>query len=348
MYPLILVFCFSAQESQKYIDNLGIHVLLYVLLAWGMSVTVGFAGLVNLSYVMAYAIGAYSYAILGMRYDLSIFFSLPISVIIAGIFGIVSGLPSLKFRGDYLALITLGIASIAKYVLIQWESLTHGTYGIHVVNRLTFFGIKFDNSRGGFASIFHLPSSPIYFKIFLYYILFALCFLSAWIIKRLRHMSIGNFWKYMRDNQSSFNSFKKNVIFYKLSAFAISAMFGGLCGALLVAWREFVSPYFFEISEGIIILSIVILGGMTSLSGIVGAVIVVIGGAEILCDLNLLDLVFNSHYVSSNVDHSISLIIGVFLVILLSPGVLTSLRQPSPFLNLYKTSGSRTQSKKYK
>ncbi|MBL0849361.1 MAG: branched-chain amino acid ABC transporter permease [Candidatus Liberibacter ctenarytainae] len=332
VYPLILLFIFGVKQSQRYIDVIGIQILLYVMLAWGLSILVGSAGLLSLNYVVAYAVGAYSYAFLGVYYSFSPWLLLPMSAIIAGISGVVLGLPSLKFRGDYLALTTLIMTEIFHMVLTRWTFATNGKYGTYISQKLVFLGVNLKS----FLRFFHLPSASVYYSIFMYYVLFGLCLLLAWIIVRLRYTSIGNAWKTIRDNQKAFSSFNTTIIFAKLSAFAISSMIAGICGALLVASRGSISPSLFTWRESIIVLSLVILGGMKSLPKIAGSVAIIIGGIEILCQSKIFISFMALSGCSWNIRHRILLDVAVFLVILLRSYSFNNLRHPSPFLDAKK------------
>ncbi|AKK20426.1 branched-chain amino acid ABC transporter permease [Candidatus Liberibacter africanus] len=333
VYPIALMFFFGANKAQRYIDNMGIQILIYVMLAWGLSIVVGSAGLFSLNCVVSYAVGAYSYVILGKYYDISPWLLVPLSSIISGAFGIVLGLPSLKFRGDYLAIATLVMSEVFQNILIHWKSITNGKMGLYVSDHLVFFGVNLRSC----TNFFRYPSSLFIYKTFMYYVLLILCFLLAWTILWLRRTFIGNAWRTIRDNQRAFLSFNTTIIFAKLSAFAVSSMFAGIAGSFFAASQKIISPDMFKFSENIIIISLVFLGGMTSLSKISKAAIIVVGGIEFFCG-------FDFYYLNSllkfdcsfNTRHTVLMIVSLFLVIVLRSHSLLRLRHPSPFVDLKK------------
>src|SRR3982075_3396283 len=163
--PVLLIFTFLVPVifyDQRYILDLGILVLTYVMLGWGLNVVVGLAGLLDLGYVAFYAVGAYSYALLATNFGLSFWICLPLAGILAALWGVMLGFPVLRLRGDYLAIVTLAFGEIIRLVIINWQSLTGGYAGISGVPRPTLFGIPFNASDEGFAATFGLEFSPIY------------------------------------------------------------------------------------------------------------------------------------------------------------------------------------------
>ncbi|MBY7649817.1 MAG: branched-chain amino acid ABC transporter permease [Candidatus Liberibacter europaeus] len=331
IYPIAILFFFGVSKSQRYIDGIGIQILIYIILAWGLSIVVGSAGLLSLNYIIAYAVGAYSYAILGSYYYFSPWLLLLISALISGMCGVILCIPSLRFRGDFLAIITLIMNEIFQMLIIRWKKWTNGNIGIDVSERLMFLGVDLE----GMIRYFRLPVSMVYYNILLYYLLLCLCLLSAWIIMRLRRSYTGNVWRAIQDNHRAFVNLNRTVVFAKLSAFVISSMFAGVCGALLAALNGYVSPYFFTSSDSIILVAIIILGGMTSLSKIAGVVVFIIGGIEILCISNMLNPLLRSNP-SFHEFRTALLIVLLFLVVLIRSYSLSRLRQPSPFLESKK------------
>ncbi|MDI6838370.1 MAG: branched-chain amino acid ABC transporter permease, partial [Rhizobiaceae bacterium] len=223
---------------------------------------VGLAGLLDLGYVAFYAVGAYSYALLSQQFGLSFWVLLPISGILAAFWGIMLGFPVLRLRGDYLAIVTLAFGEIIRLVLINWTDVTRGTFGVSGIPKATLFGIKFDASPDGFAKLFGLPMSSAYYKIFLFYLILALCLLTAYVTIRLRRMPIGRAWEALREDETACRSLGINTVTTKLTAFAIGAMFGGFAGSFFAARQGFVSPESFVFLESAVILAIVVLGGM--------------------------------------------------------------------------------------
>ena len=251
IYPFLVILILWAyngsimgglQGSLKYVDNFGIQILIYVMLAWGLNIVVGLAGLLDLGYVAFYAVGAYSYALLSTHFGLSFWLLLPMAGIFAALWGIMLGFPVLRLRGDYLAIVTLAFGEIIRLVLINWTVVTKGTFGISGIAKATLFGIPFTPGPTGFAALLGLPNSGVYYKIFLYYLILLLALLTAWVTIRLRRMPIGRAWEALREDEIACRSLGINTTTTKLTAFATGAMFGGFAGSFFAARQGFVSP----------------------------------------------------------------------------------------------------------
>ncbi len=263
---------------------------IYVILGWGLNIVVGLAGLLDLGYVAFYAVGAYGLALLARDFDLSFWMALPLAGIIAAGFGIVLGFPVLRLRGDYLAIVTLGFGEIVRIVLINWTSFTNGPDGIPNLPRPTFFGLPFSRSppagTESFHQFFELPYSSFQRIVFLYYVILVLALIANGFILRLRRLPIGRAWEALREDEIACRSLGINPTNVKLSAFALGAMFGGFAGALFAARQGFVSPESFSFIESAIIVSIVVLGGMGSQTGVVIAAALFIGVPEAFRELH--------------------------------------------------------------
>ncbi|MGE8104976.1 high-affinity branched-chain amino acid ABC transporter permease LivM [Allorhizobium sp. NPDC080224] len=343
LYPPVILALSGVQGSLKYVDNFGIQILIYVMLAWGLNIVVGLAGLLDLGYVAFYAVGAYSYALLAQNFGLSFWILLPMAGILAAFWGIILGFPVLRLRGDYLAIVTLAFGEIIRLVLINWQEVTRGTFGISSIPKATFFGIPFDASAGGFAKTFGLPMSSAYYKIYLFYIILALCCLTAYVTIRLRRMPIGRAWEAMREDEIACRSLGINTVTTKLTAFSIGAMFGGFAGSFFAARQGFVSPESFVFLESAVILAIVVLGGMGSLTGIAVAAIVMIGGTELLREMQFLKLVFGPDF-TPELYRMILFGLAMVIVMLFKPRGFVGSREPTAFLKERKAvSGSFTK-----
>ena len=263
--------------------DLGILVLTYIMLGWGLHIVVGLAGLLDLGYVAFYAVGAYSYALLAQYFGFSFWLCLPLAGILAGFWGILLGFPVLRLRGDYLAIVTLAFGEIIRVVLLNWVSLTGGPNGISGIPRPSFFGLPFDMSGGPgtFAGTFGIEPSPVHRVIFLYYLILALALLTNWVSIRIRRQPIGRAWEALREDEIACRALGMNITNTKLTAFALGAMFGGFAGAFFATRQGFVSPESFTFIESAIILAIVVLGGMGSQIGIAVAAMVMIGLPEL-------------------------------------------------------------------
>jgi branched-chain amino acid transport system permease protein len=343
LYPPVVVSIFGIQGSLLFIDNFGIQILIYVMLAWGLNIVVGLAGLLDLGYVAFYAVGAYSYALLSQTFGLSFWLLLPLSGILAACWGVVLGFPVLRLRGDYLAIVTLAFGEIIRLVLLNWKEVTGGSAGISGIPKITLFGLKFDASSSGFAALMHLPPSSAYYKIFMFYLALGLCLLTAFVTIRLRRMPIGRAWEALREDEIACRSLGINTVTTKLTAFAMGAMFAGFAGSFFAARQGFISPDSFVYLESAVILAIVVLGGMGSLVGIAVAAVAMIGGTELLRELSFLKVVFGPDF-TPELFRMLLFGMAMVIVMLVKPRGFVGSREPSAFLFERKSvSGSFTK-----
>jgi branched-chain amino acid transport system permease protein len=335
-YPVAVVLAVGFGGALKWIDNFGIQILIYVMLGWGLNIVVGLAGLLDLGYVAFYAVGAYSYALLAKNFGLSFWMLLPLAGILSSFWGILLGFPVLRLRGDYLAIVTLAFGEIIRLVLINWTALTNGYAGITGIPRPTFFGIPFNADDNGFAAIFGLEFSPLYRVIFLYYVILALCLLTSFVTVRLRRLPVGRAWEALREDQIACRSLGINTTNTKLTAFAMGAMFAGFAGSFFAAREAFISPESFTFIESATVLSIVVLGGMGSQIGVAIAAIVMIGGTEILRELDFLKDIFGPTFDPTQYR---MLLFGLAMVLIMiwRPRGLIATRVPSVFLKERKS-----------
>jgi branched-chain amino acid transport system permease protein len=287
--PLVVAFAFSMPFlpfADRYILDLGVLVLTYVMLGWGLNIVVGLAGLLDLGYVAFYAVGAYSYALLAQHFGFSFWICLPLAGILAACWGILLGFPVLRLRGDYLAIVTLAFGEIIRLILINWQSLTGGPNGISGIPRPSLFGLEF-KAEGGFADYFGVEYSPLHRIIFLYYIILTLTLITNWVTIRLRRLPVGRAWEALREDEIGCRSLGINTTTTKLTAFAIGAMFGGFAGSFFATKQGFISPESFVFLESAMILAIVVLGGLGSQLGVAVAALIMIGGVELFRELEL-------------------------------------------------------------
>jgi branched-chain amino acid transport system permease protein len=330
-YPAIVIVTAGTGGAQKWIDNFGIQILIYVMLGWGLNIVVGLAGLLDLGYVAFYAVGAYSYALLAKTFGLTFWLLLPLSGILSSFWGILLGFPVLRLRGDYLAIVTLAFGEIIRLILINWVALTNGYAGIISIPRPTFFGIPFNATDQGFAARFGLEFSPIHRVIFLYYLILALALLTCFVTVRLRRLPIGRAWEALREDEIACRSLGINTTNTKLTAFAMGAMFAGFAGSFFAAREAFISPESFTFIESATILSIVVLGGMGSQIGVAIAAIVMIGGTEIMRELDFLKDIFGPTFDPTQYR---MLLFGLAMVLIMiwRPRGLIATRAPSVYL----------------
>jgi branched-chain amino acid transport system permease protein len=290
--PLAILFAISMPFlpfSDRYVLDVSILVLTYIMLGWGLNIVVGLAGLLDLGYVAFYAVGAYSYALLALNFDLSFWICLPLAGLFAASFGVLLGFPVLRLRGDYLAIVTLGFGEMVRVILINWYKLTGGPNGLSGIPRPSFFGLPFGPSpeEGGenFHTFFGIAYSPLQRVIFLYYLILGLALITNAFTLRIRKLPIGRAWEALREDEIACRSLGINPTNTKLTAFAIGAMFGGIAGSFFATRQGFISPESFTFIESAVILAIVVLGGMGSQLGVVIAAVVLIGGPELVREL---------------------------------------------------------------
>lgn len=338
-FAVILPFFFTylfPQQDRQYID-LAILIMTYVMLGWGLNIVVGLAGLLDLGYVAFYAVGAYSFALLAQNFGLGFWTALPLAGVLAAFWGVILGFPVLRLRGDYLAIVTLAFGEIIRIILLNWYEFTGGPDGISGIPKPTLFGIEFSR-KGGFAEYFGIPYDSIHRFIFLYYIIFILALITNFVTMRLRRLPVGRAWEALREDEIACRSLGINTTNTKLTAFAIGAMFGGFAGSFFATRQGFISPESFTFLESAIILAIVVLGGLGSQIGVVIASVVMIGGIELLRNLDFLKAIFGEDF-----DPTIyrMLIFGLAMVLIMvwRPRGLISTREPSAVLKEKKRIG---------
>jgi branched-chain amino acid transport system permease protein len=331
LYPWIALSLAGRAGAIKWIDNFGIQIMIYIMLGWGLNIVVGLAGLLDLGYVAFYAVGAYSTALLAHNFGLSFWICLPLAGILAAFWGILLGFPVLRLRGDYLAIVTLAFGEIIRLVLINWVPVTNGYAGISGIPRPSFFGLPFNASDQGFAAFFGLEFTPLHRLIFLFYLILALALLTNWVTLRLRRLPVGRAWEALREDEIACRSLGINTTNTKLTAFAIGAGFGGFAGSFFAARQGFISPESFTFIESAVVLAIVVLGGMGSQIGVAIAAVAMIGGTEILRELDWLKDIFGPAFDPTQYR---MLIFGLAMVLVMiwKPRGLISFREPSIFL----------------
>lgn len=273
----------------RWILDIGILVLTYIMLGWGLNIVIGLAGLLDLGYVAFYAIGAYSYALLAIQFDFSFWICLPLAGLFAAMFGILLGFPVLRLRGDYLAIVTLGFGEIIRIILINWYDFTNGPNGLSGIPRPTFFGLSFDarpaEGTESFNTFFGIDYSSIHRIIFLYYLILVLALITNAFTLRIRKLPIGRAWEALREDETACRSLGINPRNTKLTAFSLGAMFAGFAGSFFATRQGFISPESFTFIESALIVAIVVLGGAGSQIGVVIASILLIGGPEFIREL---------------------------------------------------------------
>lgn len=247
--------------------------ILFVLLSLGLNIVVGFAGLLDLGYIAFYAVGAYVYALLASPHfglHLPWWMILPIGAFVACIFGILLGSPTLKLRGDYLAIVTLGFGEIVRIFMNNLSdpiNITNGPKGISTIDSVKLAGLDFGNSTR--IGDFVLSGTIKY-----YFFLLAILLIVIVINFRLQNSRIGRAWEAIREDEMAARAMGINTTRMKLLAFAMGASFGGIAGGMFSAIQGFISPESFVLNESVMVLAMVVLGGMGNIWGVVlGAVL---------------------------------------------------------------------------
>ena len=290
--------------------------LLYIMLALGLNIVVGFAGLLDLGYIAFYAVGAYLAAIFGSQQfavilesfvnnypavgeflmtvcgpeiakdgiHLSVWVIVPFAAAIAGLCGALLGAPTLKLRGDYLAIVTLGFGEIIRIFMNNMNSpinFTNGPQGINMIDPIRVFGVSLAGEAGSNATVhfagMSMPSVNAYYFLFL-----ALCIAIVIVSVRLQHSRLGRAWVAIREDEIAAKAMGINTRNVKLLAFSMGASFGGVSGAMFASFQGFVSPESFSLMESIVILAMVVLGGIGHIPGVILGAILLAALPEVL------------------------------------------------------------------
>jgi branched-chain amino acid transport system permease protein len=268
--------------------------LLYVLLALGLNIVVGYAGLLDLGYVAFYAVGSYMFALMASPHlsdnfeafkaafpdglHSPIWLVIPLAAGVAALFGVMLGAPTLKLRGDYLAIVTLGFGEIIRVFLNNLEhpvNVTNGPRGIGQIDSFHIFGVNLGKSWEVFG--FTLPSVTLY-----YYLFLLLVVVSVVICYRLEQSRIGRAWMAIREDEIAAKAMGINTRNLKLLAFGMGATFGGVAGAMFASFQGFVSPESFSLQESIMIVAMVVLGGIGHIPGVILGALMLAALPEVL------------------------------------------------------------------
>jgi branched-chain amino acid transport system permease protein len=282
---LIALPLVAAQFGQGWVRIMALA-LLYVMLALGLNIVVGYAGLLDLGYVAFYAVGAYMFALLASPhladnfewikaafpngFHTPIWLVIPLAALLAGVAGVVLGAPTLKLRGDYLAIVTLGFGEIIRVFMNNLEypiNITNGPRGISQIDSMRMFGLDFGKSH----EVFGLTITSV---MMYYYLFLVLVIATVVICQRLADSRIGRAWMAIREDEIAAKAMGLNTRNLKLLAFGMGATFGGVSGAMFAAFQGFVSPESFSLMESVMIVAMVVLGGIGHLPGVIlGAVL---------------------------------------------------------------------------
>jgi branched-chain amino acid transport system permease protein len=299
----LLIFPFvAAQFGNSWVRIIDIA-LLYIMLALGLNIVVGFAGLLDLGYIAFFAVGAYltgllaspqfaallesvvnQYPALGNALialmgpaikesgiHLSVWAIVPLAALVAGFFGALLGAPTLKLRGDYLAIVTLGFGEIIRIFMNNLNdpiNFTNGPQGINLIDPIRIFGVSLAGEPGSRANVivggYSMPSVNAYYFLFL-----LLCIAIVFVTTRLQHSRLGRAWVAIREDEIAAKAMGINTRNVKLLAFSMGASFGGVAGAMFASFQGFVSPESFSLTESIAVLAMVVLGGIGHIPGVI-------------------------------------------------------------------------------
>ncbi|HEY0491120.1 MAG TPA: ABC transporter ATP-binding protein [Telluria sp.] len=313
---LMLAFPFIAQLYGNSWVRIADIALLYIMLALGLNIVVGFAGLLDLGYIAFFAVGAYltgllaspqfaallesivyQYPVLGewlvavmgpeiteTGIHLSVWFIVPLAAIMAGFMGALLGAPTLKLRGDYLAIVTLGFGEIIRIFMNNLNdpiNFTNGPQGINMIDPIRIFGVSLAGESGSKATVFigdfAMPSVNAYYFLFLF-----LCIVTIFMTARLQHSRLGRAWVAIREDEIAAKAMGINTRNVKLLAFTMGASFGGVAGAMFASFQGFVSPESFSLMESIAVLAMVVLGGIGHIPGVIVGGILLAALPEVL------------------------------------------------------------------
>jgi branched-chain amino acid transport system permease protein len=283
---LLLVLPLVLQSMGNFWVRIADVALLYVLLALGLNIVVGFAGLLDLGFVAFFAIGAYLYGLMASPHlaetfewftqafpnglHTPIWLVIPLAALLAGVFGVLLGAPTLKLRGDYLAIVTLGFGEIIRVFMNNLDhpvNITNGPKGLGQIDGVTVFGIPL--ARPLEIGSYTLSSVTLYYYLFLFLVV-----VSVIICHRLELSRIGRAWMAIREDEIAAKAMGINTRNMKLLAFGMGATFGGVSGSMFAAFQGFISPESFSLMESVMIVAMVVLGGLGHLPGVIlGAVL---------------------------------------------------------------------------
>jgi branched-chain amino acid transport system permease protein len=312
----VIIFPFIASNYGNSWVRIMDFSLLYIMLALGLNIVVGFAGLLDLGYIAFYALGAYMTALLASPQfatvlesfvntyplvgnallwvfgpeiakngiHLSVWFIVPMGAALAGVFGALLGAPTLKLRGDYLAIVTLGFGEIIRIFMNNLNypvNITNGPQGILLIDPIRVFGVSLAGEEGSHATVHFLgvsmPSVNAYYFLFL-----VLCIAIVFVTVRLQNSRLGRAFVAIREDEIAAKAMGINTRNIKLLAFAMGASFGGVAGSMFAAFQGFVSPESFSLTESIAVLSMVVLGGMGHVPGVILGGVILAALPEVL------------------------------------------------------------------
>lgn len=327
---LLLPFLVGSIGGNSWVRNID-STLLYVMLALGLNIVVGFAGLLDLGYIAFFAVGAYTTALLSSPHlsnqfetmaawfpeglHAGIWLCIILSAILAAFFGALLGSPTLKLKGDYLAIVTLGFGEIIRIFMNNLDrpyNLTNGAKGIISIDGVKFFGIDLSQEH----TILGVTLNSAYFY---YYVFLAFVLLIIFASYRIQNSRMGRAFVAIRENEIAAKAMGINTRNIKLAAFAFGASFGGVSGALFASFQQFVSPESFSLTESILVLAMVVIGGIGHIPGVILGAVVIYNVPELLRSHigPLQETLFNHVFIDPEVARQLLFALALLLVMLL-------------------------------
>lgn len=249
LIAIVIAILFPIVVKNNYILHLMILLGVYIILGVSLNVVTGLTGELDLGHAAFFGIGAYASSLFTIKIFGSFWLGMLVAALTSLLFGILLGIPSLRIRGDYLAIVTLGFSEIVRYVLLNWQSFTNGPMGIHGIQLPSILGFRLNT------------------KVMLYYLIFALAAITVITTSRLSRSRFGRALVAIRENEIAASAMGINTGYYKIWAFAVTAAFAGIAGSFFAHYMSFISPMNFTSNESILILCMVVLGGKGSLPG---------------------------------------------------------------------------------
>ena len=276
LIALLLALCLIFPLfSSTYQVNVMVSALLWVILGLGLNIVVGLSGMLVLGYVAFYAIGAYSYALFNIHWDLTFWQALPLGGFMAALAAIILALPLLRLRGDYLAIVTLGFGEMVRLILENYSDIFYGPSGISNIPKPSLYYPSW--GEGGFQFVQASLSNITELTNYAYYLALAMTLFTIIVVERLRDSRLGRSWMALREDEVACEAMGVNKVMAKLSAFALGAMWAGFGGVLFAAKTSFINPSSFTFMESALILAMVVLGGMGSIMGVIlGAFVLIL------------------------------------------------------------------------
>lgn len=252
-----------------YYTDVAVLAGIYIILALGVNIVIGFSGLLHLGFAAFYGIGAYSNALLTTALGLGFWSALPLTLLLTSFAGLLLAFPALRLRGDYLAIVTLGFGEIIRLVLNNWDRVTRGPNGISNIPPPVIYGFEISSLR------------------YYYYLVFVFVLIAAFIVKRVHRSRTGRAWLAIREDETAAEAMGIDTRKYKFMALSFGAFWAGLAGALFASKMHFVSPESFTFMESVFVVCMIILGGLGSIAGVILGSLILVLLPELLREFQL-------------------------------------------------------------